>query len=172
MDSPAPTISNSVGGVLDYQAAKAADQRSFVAHAKLIGLLTLVSRMLGMAREVVAARFFGAGVVGGAFQYAFTIPNLFRKLLGEGALSAAFIPLYAKALKQQKSEGEANDFASASVSLLIAILLGITVVGEVVLAAVLYWANLREGTQLAVKLTIVMLPYVVFVCAAAFVGGI
>jgi putative peptidoglycan lipid II flippase len=173
MDSSAPTISsNTAGSVLDYQPAPAAAQKSFVAHAKLIGLLTLVSRILGMAREVVAARFFGAGVVWSAFQYAFTIPNLFRKLLGEGALSAAFIPLYAKALKQQKSEGEANEFASASVSLLIAILLGITVVGEVVLAVVLYWANLREGTQLAVKLTIVMLPYVVFVCAAAFVGGI
>jgi putative peptidoglycan lipid II flippase len=111
-------------------------------------------------------------VVWSAFQYAFTIPNLFRKLLGEGALSAAFIPLYARALKQEKAEGEANEFASASVSLLIAILLGITVVGEGVLVAVLLFANLREGTQLAVKLTIVMLPYVVFVCGAAFVGGI
>jgi len=149
-----------------------ADHRAVVSHAKLIGLLTLVSRILGMAREVVAARFFGAKVVWSAFQYAFTIPNLFRKLLGEGALSAAFIPLYAKALKQQKSEGDANEFASASVSLLIAILLGITIVGEAVLAAVVYFADLREGTQLAVKLTIVMLPYVVFVCAAAFVGGI
>src|SRR3954447_25242196 len=130
MDSPAPTISSSVGGVLDYQAAKAADQRSFVAHAKLIGLLTLVSRILGMAREVVAARFFGAGTVWSAFQYAFTIPNLFRKLLGEGALSAAFIPLYARAVKEEKAAGTpgaANEFASASVSLLIAILLGVTV---------------------------------------------
>jgi putative peptidoglycan lipid II flippase len=149
-----------------------ADHRAVVSHAKLIGLLTLVSRILGMGREVVAAYFFGAGTVWSAFQYAFTIPNLFRKLLGEGALSAAFIPLYAKAIKHQKTEGEANEFASASVSLLIAILLGITVVGEVVLFAILHWANLREGTQLAVKLTIVMLPYVVFVCAAAFVGGI
>jgi len=149
-----------------------ADHRAVVSHAKLIGLLTLVSRILGMGREMVAANFFGAGTVWSAFQYAFTIPNLFRKLLGEGALSAAFIPLYAKALKQQKAEGEANEFASASVSLLIAILLGITVIGELILVAILYWANLREGTQLAVKLTIVMLPYVVFVCAAAFVGGI
>src|SRR5260221_4814895 len=133
---------------------------------------TLLSRVLGMVREMVYYHFMGIGWVNDAFQYAFTIPNLFRKLLGEGALSAAFIPLYAKALKQQKSDGEANDFASASVSLLIAILFGITVVGEIILAAVLYFANLREGTQLAVKLTIVMLPYVVFVCAAAFVGGI
>src|SRR3954463_13670688 len=132
MDSPAPTISNSVGTVLEYQAPQAADHKSFVAHAKLIGLLTLVSRILGMAREVVAARFFGAGVVWSAFHYAFTIPNLFRKLLGEGALSAAFIPLYARAVKQSDRDGS-NEFASASVSLLISILIGITVVGELIL---------------------------------------
>jgi len=175
MSTPSPSIP--AGRPLDYvspprESQAEADHRAGVSHAKLIGLLTLVSRILGMAREVVAARFFGAGVVWSAFQYAFTIPNLFRKLLGEGALSAAFIPLYAKALKHETKEGEASEFASASVSLLIAILLGITVVGELVLLAVLYLADLREGTQLAVKLTIVMLPYVVFVCAAAFVGGI
>lgn len=162
---------------LDYQPAQAAsaqarEQKSFVSHAKLIGFLTLISRILGMAREVVAASFFGAGVVWSGFQYAFTIPNLFRKLLGEGALSAAFIPLYTRALKEEDRPGAADEFASASISLLIAILLGITAVGEVILALILWLGDLREGTQLAVKLTIVMLPYVVFVCAAAFIGGI
>ena len=73
--------------------------KSFVAHAKLIGLLTLLSRVLGLARESTMAMFFGAGMVSGAFIVAFSIPNLFRKLFGEGALSAAFIPLYTKALK-------------------------------------------------------------------------
>jgi len=69
------------------------------AHAKLIGALTLLSRILGMARESVSARFFGAGIVSSAFIVAFSIPHLFRKLFGEGALSAAFIPLYTKTLK-------------------------------------------------------------------------
>src|SRR5881227_883448 len=105
MSTPSPSIT--AGATLDYAAQPRetqaeADHRAVVSHAKLIGLLTLVSRILGMAREVVAARFFGAGVVWSAFQYAFTIPNLFRKLLGEGALSAAFIPLYAKAIREQK----------------------------------------------------------------------
>ena len=68
---------------------------AFVAHAKLISILTLLSRILGMARESVVANYFGATVVAQAFSVAFSIPNLFRKLLGEGALSAAFIPLYA-----------------------------------------------------------------------------
>src|SRR5438270_12217365 len=85
--------------------------KSFVAHAKLIGALTLLSRILGMARESVSARFFGAGIVSSAFIVAFSIPNLFRKLFGEGALSAAFIPLYTKAIKEE-SAGRRGDLDS------------------------------------------------------------
>src|SRR5215217_2083128 len=98
--------------------------KSFVSHAKLIGAITLLSRLLGMARESIAANYFGANAVYSAFTFAFTIPNLFRKLLGEGALSAAFIPLYAQAVKREKGGAatalSANDFASASVNLLCA----------------------------------------------------
>src|SRR3954471_17366255 len=119
---------------VDYAPAPA---KSFLRHAKLIGGLTLLSRIVGMIREVVAAHFLGAGVVASAFTVAFTIPNLFRKLLGEGALSAAFIPLYAQAQKRGATEtGEpAADFAAASVNLLFAILLAITIVGEAVIIA-------------------------------------
>jgi hypothetical protein len=70
--------------------------------------LTFISRLLGLARESIAANYFGASPVYAAFQFAFTVPNLFRKLLGEGALSAAFIPLYAQAVKT-KPRDEAND---------------------------------------------------------------
>ncbi|HYE19243.1 MAG TPA: murein biosynthesis integral membrane protein MurJ, partial [Tepidisphaeraceae bacterium] len=168
----APPPQTSPSAPLHYAPPAAPPAPNFIAHAKLIGAFTLLSRLLGMAREVIAARFFGAGVVWSAFQYAFTIPNLFRKLLGEGALSAAFIPLYAKALKDEQTPGDANNFAAASVSLLISILIGITLIGEAILVAVLFLADLEPGTLLAVKLTVLMLPYVVFVCAAAFVGGI
>ena len=59
--------------------------REFVGHANVIGSITFVSRILGMARESIAAGCFGHGAVYAAFQVAFTVPNLFRKLLGEGA---------------------------------------------------------------------------------------
>src|SRR5712675_2460724 len=108
------------------------DQKSFVSHAKLIGALTLVSRILGMARESVASYFFGAGAIWSAFTVAFTIPNLFRKLFGEGALSAAFIPLYAQQVKHNHPK-EAAQFAIASVNLLCTILIVLTIVGEAVL---------------------------------------
>src|SRR5580698_9531112 len=111
---------------LSYQPKKKA-HASFVSHAKLIGILTLISRILGQARESVAASYFGAGPVWSAFTVAFKVPNLFRKLLGEGALSAAFIPLYTQSLKNDDPEA-ANHFAAASVTLLTLILISLTVV--------------------------------------------
>src|SRR5213592_817901 len=78
--------------------------RGFVRHAKVIGGLTRVSRMLGLVRAIVAGHYLGTGLVASAFTVAFTIPNLFRKLLGEGALSAAFIPLYAQATRRGSTE--------------------------------------------------------------------
>src|SRR5580698_5726216 len=103
--------------------------KTFIQHAKLIGFLTLISRFFGLGREVVAGHYLGTALVGSAFTVAFVVPNLFRKLFGEGALSAAFIPLYSQAVKQESAES-ANTFAAAAVNLLCAILVGITIVGE------------------------------------------
>jgi putative peptidoglycan lipid II flippase len=155
--------------------AAAAAPASFLRHAKVIGGLTLVSRLVGLVREMVFAHYFGAGVVANAFRFAFMIPNLFRKLLGEGALSAAFVPLYAQANKRGTTEtGEsAADFAAAGVNLLTAILVGITVVGEAVLAAAILAApGDRVDRVLMLKFAAVMLPYVVLVCGGAFLSAI
>jgi len=151
----------------------AAPARSFMGHAKLIGGLTLVSRVLGLGREIVAGHYLGTGLVASAFTVAFTVPNLFRKLFGEGALSAAFIPLYAQSLKRDGAD-EANAFAAAGVNMLCAILLALTVVGELGLgAAVLFGGGaMRPATLLTLKLTMIMLPYVLLICGTAFLGGI
>src|SRR3954468_5646305 len=127
--------------------------RSFVGHAKLIGGLTLVSRVLGLAREIVAGHFLGTGLVASAFTVAFTVPNLFRKLFGEGALSAAFIPLYSQSLKRD-GEAQANAFAAASVNMLCVILLVLTLVGEAALGGTLLLGGAqRPATLLTLKLT-------------------
>src|SRR5690349_8534172 len=102
-----PALSINVTPTPVVQAAAQRPGRSFVGHAKLIGALTLVSRVLGLAREMVAGHYLGTGLVASAFTVAFVVPNLFRKLFGEGALSAAFIPLYSRALKEDGPE-EAN----------------------------------------------------------------
>src|SRR4051812_49155196 len=99
-------------------------EKSFISHARLISSLTLLSRITGMLRESVSAKYLGAGIVSSAFVVAFSIPNLFRKLFGEGALSAAFIPLYTKELKLNHPQ-QADDFAVASVNLLSLLLAGI-----------------------------------------------
>src|SRR5688572_26711411 len=104
MAEPAATLPYQARADAAKDTSSKEDQRSFVGHAKLIGGLTFVSRVLGMARESVASYFFGAGAIWSAFTVAFTIPNLFRKLFGEGALSAAFIPLYAQQVKHNHPE--------------------------------------------------------------------
>jgi putative peptidoglycan lipid II flippase len=149
----------------------AARSSAFVAHAKLISALTLLSRILGMARESVVANYFGATVVAQAFSVAFSIPNLFRKLLGEGALSAAFIPLYAQSLKSG-DEAEAKRFAAASVNMLAILLLGVTIAGELILWLTAHFVHLRADNLLVIRFTAIMFPYVTLVCGTAFLSGI
>jgi len=166
MSQPAITIPISA-----HPRQPAARSSAFVAHAKLISALTLLSRILGMARESVVANYFGATVVAQAFSVAFSIPNLFRKLLGEGALSAAFIPLYAQSLKSG-DEAEAKRFAAASVNMLAILLLGVTVAGELILWLTAHFVHLRADNLLVIRFTAIMFPYVILVCGTAFLSGI
>src|SRR5437764_4553845 len=64
------------------QRAARSSHASFLSHAKLIGALTLVSRILGLGREIIAGHYLGTGLIASAFSVAFSIPNLFRKLFG------------------------------------------------------------------------------------------
>ncbi|HEY0010039.1 MAG TPA: murein biosynthesis integral membrane protein MurJ [Tepidisphaeraceae bacterium] len=155
--------------------AEPSSPKSFLRHARLISAFTLASRLLGLVREMVAGHYLGTGLVASAFTVAFTIPNLFRKLLGEGALSQAFIPLYAQAIQRGETEAgeEPAAFASASVKLLAKILLGITIVGEAVLAALIYTADsARPDRLLMLQFAAVMLPYVMLVCGGALLAAI
>ncbi len=155
-------------GKMEQPASRSA---GFVGHAKLISVLTLCSRILGMLRESVMANYFGATVVAQAFTVAFAVPNLFRKLLGEGALSAAFIPLYAEALKSG-DEKEAQRFAAASVNMLATILIALTLVGELILWLLPRLIHFRSDNLLVIRFTAIMLPYVILVCGTAFLSGI
>ena len=177
MSQPALTVdpAGAAAGTAPAPAAATAERaaRSFVGHAKLISVLTLFSRILGLIREMVASHFLGAGVVASAFTVAFVVPNLFRKLFGEGALSAAFIPLYSQSLKRDGPK-EANAFAAAGVNMLCLALLALTVAGEALLGAALFFAGdaMRPATLLTLKLTMIMLPYVLLICGTAFLGGV
>src|SRR4051794_28864882 len=149
-----------------------ATNKAFLGDAKLIGFFTLVSRFLGLGREMVAGHYLGTGLVASAFTVAFTIPNLFRKLFGEGALSAAFIPLYAQSVKHESAQ-EANAFAAAGINLLCLVLLAITLLGELALGAmILFGDRLFPDLAMTLRFTAIMLPYVLLICGGAFLSGV
>jgi len=135
-----------------------------------ISLLTLASRVLGLARDLLLVRVFGNTAAGSAFAAAFAIPNLFRRLFGEGALSAAFIPEYTKALDDDPAA--ADRFASLVV-LIVAGVTGILLaVGEFSLAAVLYFTPDDPLRDDSLRLVMLLLPFMPLVCVTATLGGI
>src|SRR5882672_3405905 len=111
---------------------------------------TLTSRILGMVREIVYARFMGDGVVASAFTLAFQVPNLFRRLLGEGALTAAFIPIF-KAKEKTHGEIEMWRAANAVISGLVvaaSVIIGLTMLGISLALAV---HQFSESTELMLR---------------------
>ena len=141
----------------------------FVSHALLVSSLTLLSRLTGLVRDAVLAAAFGLSGISDAFFIGFLIPNLFRRLFGEGALTAAFIPNYTELLK--KAPDLAKRFASLCAATLTALLAVITLLGEAVLYALLHTRNWSAKSHLAIHLTMIMLPYMPMVCLVALLGG-
>lgn len=131
--------------------------------------MTLLSRFGGLARDVLVVRLFGATAIGSAFQAGFAIPNMFRRLFGEGALSAAFIPEYTRLTKDDPTVADRLATLTVGVLLLGAGLL--TVLIELLLLGVLIFAPGDEQRRIAVQLIMVMLPFMPFICAAAILGG-
>ena len=131
---------------------------------------TLTSRLLGMVREIVYARFMGDGMVAGAFQFAFTIPNLFRRLLGEGALTAAFVPIFKE---KEKLHGEEQMWHAANAVLTGLVIAAAAVIGVVMLgiSLALSFHQFHEKTELMLQLERVMFPYMLLVCVAAAMMG-
>src|SRR5881392_1983113 len=92
--------------------------------------MTLVSRITGLARESLKAAAFGAGVQMDAFEVAFRLPNLLRRLFAEGAFSQAFVPILAE-YRRQKGDEATRDLASRVATLLAIVLLVVSVLGVV-----------------------------------------
>ena len=135
-----------------------------------MAVATLTSRLLGMVREMVYFHFMGTAWVNDAFTYAFTIPNLFRRLLGEGALTAAFIPVFKE---KEKLDGEKEMWRAAN-----AVISGLVIVATVVIALVMLGISIalavhhfQSHTELMLRLLRVMFPYMLLVCFAAACMG-
>lgn len=134
--------------------------------AFLIGSFTLLSRGLGLVRDFLTAGFFGTSLAMSAFVVAFRIPNLFRALFGEGALSSAFIPVF---MATRKNEGDPAAWVLARkvISLVGLVLLGLVLVGLAGITLAMHRPDLGARTAMILPLARIMLPYMLFICLAA-----
>lgn len=149
-----------------------------------IGGLTLVSRILGMVRDMLVARFLGAGLASDAFLIAWRLPNLFRALFAEGAFAAVFVPMFNRTMAEAdgraagSGKAAAVEFAGRILSVLFPVLVIFTVV-MMVLAAPVVWAMTGgfpdggpEKFALAVDLTRITFPYLALISLVSLLGGI
>lgn len=146
-------------------------EHSFIRSAKVISICTLLSRILGLVRDMVCASFFGTGMVWDAFTVAFRIPNLFRRLFGEGALSAAFIPVFTDYLEHRTRE-DAWQLVNVVATVLIITLGGILIVGEIAFLVIPKFTTLQPKWELIFHLLNIMFPYVLLICLVALAMAI
>jgi putative peptidoglycan lipid II flippase len=140
-----------------------------------VGGLTLVSRILGFVRDILIAAVLGAGAVADAFFVAFRFPNMFRRLFAEGAFDSAFVPLFAKRLHGD-GEVAARSFAEQALALLTAALVVFTILAEIFMPWLMYllapgFAADPDKFDLAVLLTRIALPYLLFMSLVALYTG-
>ena len=144
--------------------------------AWVIGSATFLSRVFGYLRDVVIACLFGAGMAADAFIVAFRIPNLLRRLFGEGTLTVSFIPVFTD-YRACRSEEEARKLADVTFTLLGLILLVVTALGIwlspwIIRLLASGFSDQPGKFELAVLLNRIMFPYVFFICLVALFMGV
>ena len=141
-----------------------------------VGGYTLASRVLGFARDILIALILGAGWIADAFFVAFKLPNFFRRLFAEGAFNAAFVPLFAGQIAEG-NKAQARGFAEEVLSVLITVLVLFVALFEVLMP----WAMLGFAPgftaepakfDLAVQLTRITFPYLLFISLVSLLGGV
>lgn len=146
--------------------------RSFVT----VSGMTMISRVLGFARDILIAAVLGTGWVADAFFVAFRFPNLFRRLFAEGAFNSAFIPLFAKRLEGEGREA-ARQFAEEALAGLLFALLLTTAIAEIAMPWLMYviapgFSDTPEKFDLAVLLTRIGFPYLLCMSLVALLSGV
>lgn len=139
-----------------------------------IGGLTLVSRVAGFAREMLMSRVMGASWQADAFFIAFRLPNTFRRLFGEGAFSAGFVPLYAQRLHGENGEAEAKKFSEEVLAVFAPTLVLFTLLFEVIMGPFVTLLSGYHGDKLtlATHLTQITFPYLILISLVSLFSGI
>ena len=146
-------------------------KRHLVRAASLVSGMTLTSRILGMIRDIVTAKSFGTSWQWDAFIYAFMLPNFFRRLVGEGALSNAFIPVYSEVLEKHGRQA-AFRFANVMATVLFVVLLSFFLLLEAGLNVLLHFGTFSGRVQLTLDLLRFFFPYLFFISFFALAMGI
>jgi hypothetical protein len=141
-----------------------------------VGGYTAISRVLGFLRDILIADQLGTGPIADVFFVAFRLPNLFRRLFGEGAFNAAFVPLFARRLEQD-GEAAAKAFGEQALAVLLTGLLGFTAAAMAAMPWLMYllapgFAADPEKFDLAVQLSRITFPYLLFLSLVALFSGI
>ncbi|MBL8849583.1 MAG: murein biosynthesis integral membrane protein MurJ [Planctomycetaceae bacterium] len=138
---------------------------------RIVSLGTLFSRILGLARDMLLASAFGAGPILDAFTLSFRLPNLARQLFGEGALTAAFLPIFVRELRSEDPNG-ARQLASAMFCGLAAVLAALVLIAELGLFAALSFLDLSQNVRLLLILIAIQTPYLLCICLAAQLSAV
>jgi putative peptidoglycan lipid II flippase len=148
---------------------------NLLSSASVFSFFTLISRILGYLRDILIAIFLGASIFADAFFVAFRLPNTFRRLFAEGTFNAAFIPSYTSAKIEHKKKGK--KFADDVLSSLLLILLFIVTIVEIFTPYLIYiiapgFLEDQNKFNLAVELTRITFPFLLFVSLSSFFAGI
>ena len=140
-----------------------------------IGSFTMISRILGLAREILLANVVGPSLIGDVFIFAFKFPNFFRRMFAEGAFNAAFVPLFAGRLEEEGREA-ARRYAGEVVAIMAAWMLFLTLVAMAAMPWILIllawgWTDEPDKFDLAVNLTRITFPYLMFMVLTAMLSG-
>lgn len=152
------------------------EKRNIVRAAGILGGATMLSRIMGMVRDMVQSRLFGAGLASDAFIAAFQIPNMLRRFFAEGALTSAFVPIFSETLTK-RGEQEARDLANICFTLLTIVMAGITLAGIVCspwIVGLMFpgFKAVPGKFELTVLLNRLMFPYIFFISLVALCMGI
>ncbi|MDJ0979310.1 MAG: murein biosynthesis integral membrane protein MurJ [Erythrobacter sp.] len=153
---------------------------SLLKNVGTIGSLTLVSRIAGMAREMIFSRVLGANAVTDAWFQAFIIPNVFRRLFAEGAFSAAFVPMFSKRLHGHEDDPDkgledAKSFSADVLSVFLPVLIALVAVFEIAMPGVIWVLSEKpvdpDTYPLAVDFARIMFPYIILVSLVTLFTG-
>jgi putative peptidoglycan lipid II flippase len=152
------------------------EKKNILRAAGILGSATVLSRVMGMVRDMVVSRLFGAGFATDAFFAAFQIPNMLRRFFAEGALTSAFVPTFSQTLTQKGEDG-ARELATICFTLLTIVMAGVTLAGIIFSPHIvgLMFPGFRAVPgkfELTVLLNRVMFPYIFFISLVALCMGI